>query len=314
MLTLFSALGKAALLAPDAVRTLLADREHRHLALRALEKAGPEAADLIPDLMPADEADVDPDATHALGTIGAGDANVVSRMCQQIDRTLAEASQVQSIPQTESHEFHQMFYGSAWGATGTLARMGPAARAAKEVGPTVIPRLFALSRSPLPGHRAAAALALASCASGDSPDVIHEVVDRLLALTHDHSWVAGRAIDALGTLHAEPQRCVERLVELFDSFTEFDPDMGYHGAHARVCAALEPFGAEAAPALPLVIRELERELAQPIDQQNWPSDLIGLLRAMGPAAASAAPIVRRLCGGVEGREEQVEALLRTIEG
>ena len=313
-LMLFDSMGKAALLAPDAVRALLAVRQHRYLALKAIEQAGPAAAEFLQDLAPPG-AELDPEVTAAVGAIGAGDPKVVAQMCQQIEAAMAKASEVSAIPPTGSPEFHQLFYGrSAWGPARVLARMGPAARMVPGVGPTVIPRLLALSRSPMPGQRAAATHAMACCVAGDDPQAVRDVLDRLLELTHDHSWVAATAIDALGTLHVEPGRSVARLVELFDSFEEFDSDMGYGGSHARVCDALSAFGAGAAPALPRVMREMESALAaRTRDSDEWPADLLKVLEAMGPAAAPALPILQRFRDAFDGREEQIDAVTASID-
>jgi hypothetical protein len=75
-----------------------------------------------------------------------------------------------------------------------------------------------------------------------------------MEMTHDHNWVAGRAIEALGDLHAMPDVVVPRLIELFDTFEEFDPDEAYGGDHARLCRALATFGPATAQAIPVLER------------------------------------------------------------
>jgi hypothetical protein len=181
-----------------------------------------------------------------------------------------------------------------------LERLGPAALADARV----LPLLMRLSESKRAGHRGAAAVGLGGVAAegAGGEGVTRVVVDRLLELTRDHPWVAGRAIDALGLVRAEAGGVVTRLVELFDEFEEFDPDEAYDGKHARVCRALEAFRADAAPAAARLVEALRGE----IDDEQPPLDVLGVLEAIGPGARAAAPVVRELLERMLGRGGDAE--------
>lgn len=125
------------------------------------------------------------------------------------------------------------------------------------------------SYSDHPGRRAAGAYALGTCASGDRAEVVSQVAERLLELTAECSWIAGRAAEALGNLARgrtadfaaagiDADLAVQRLIEMIDTYEEPDDDVF---PDDRLCGALAAFGPAAAAALPR-LRKLEKQRAE----------------------------------------------------
>ena len=135
----------------------------------------------------------------------------------------------------------------------------------------MLPALLRLTESADATRRAVAAYALGSVARG-----IDDAVDALLRLTHDESCdaetggqiVVAYAMTALGEIGRQGDRVVPRLVELFDTFEEYDCDMGYGGPHQRQVEALLPFHGEAVAAVPTIVHCLERSLEEDFDSWN----------------------------------------------
>jgi len=124
----------------------------------------------------------------------------------------------------------------------------------------------------------------------------------------------GEIIVALGELGREPQRVVPRLAELLDSFEEYDPDWSYHGEHERVVQALSVFGAEAAPAIPALVRHIwtgpEKYWTEDKKLQERPEPdeaVIKFLGELGPAASSALPVLLDVRKEMKRRSELQKA-------
>ena len=314
------AAGPALLEAPEALWMLLESRSHAFLGTKALEKIGPPAAPLFLDWLMSKFEESDSgwfNERAALVSVGRDDPRLLGR-CMEL--LVAAADAAGEAPAAERRrdatpdrdpDFHRRFYGDGkvWSAAGVVVRLGPAVRDSPVIGERVVPTLLRVTRSPQPGHRAAAAHAIGYVGKGLDDASIRQLVKRMLEMTEDHPWVAGRAIGALGDLGAEAGRVVPRLVELFDAFPEFDPDENYGGRHARACRALAGFGPAAAPAVPRLVAGLRRELAE--DPSEGCPDLVSTLRAIGPAAAEALPLLQQL-NALRGGDPKLEAAIRAV--
>jgi len=82
-----------------------------------------------------------------------------------------------------------------------------------------------------------------------------ETVELLLGFLNEPDK-RGPIIDTLGQIGKEPESVLPRLIELLDTFEEYDPDWSYHGEHERVVQALRGFGTAAAVAVPALIRHI----------------------------------------------------------
>ena len=121
----------------------------------------------------------------------------------------------------------------------------------------------------------------------------------------------GDALEALSFSSASPDRVLPLLVHGLRRFQEYDPDITYRGDHQRVCSALERLGAAAGPALPEVLRLLEEHRHKSPEDREFPADLVGLLVAMGGAAAPALPRLDELSR--EDDEEEDREILVLLE-
>jgi hypothetical protein len=95
----------------------------------------------------------------------------------------------------------------------------------------------------------------------------------------------GPVILALGEIGREPDKVLPRLIELLDTFEEYDPDLSYHGEHERVVQALRGFGPAAAVAVPALIRHIRTGPA-PSEPDE---EVIRFLGELGPLAKAALP-------------------------
>jgi hypothetical protein len=66
------------------------------------------------------------------------------------------------------------------------------------------------------------------------------------------------------------------------------------GEHERVCEVLVAFGRASAPAAPRLPRYLTDWLDRQEQDKVWPRDVFRVLEAIGPEAAEALPVLRRL--------------------
>jgi hypothetical protein len=314
--------GPALLEAPEALWMLLESRGQEYLALKAIATIGPPATAEFGDwLLEQYDANPNPWANGigALTSVLRDDPRLHQRLIDALEAAASDPPLPALEPSKTEDTFHQTFYHTrAWSAAMVVSSLSPGIREVPGIGPRLLPAGMALTRSPRPGHRAAGATVVGALSrDGATPDEARAAVERLLELSSDHPWVAGRAIEMLGHLHAMPRVVVPRLIELFDAFEEFDPDEGYGGSHARVCRALARFGADAAAAVPRLARELRQSIAEDADTE--PQDLVQALVAIGPAAAEALPDLERLAAarGSRGYDEPdvtLAAAMRRIRG
>jgi hypothetical protein len=270
------AAGPALLEAPEALWMLLETRNLKHVAEGALVRIGPSAAPLFLDYfvekLQGAELEGHFSESNVLASLGHGNVEVI--------RLLLLAMESWRVV-------------TMWSAAYTLYQMGASARKHDQT----IRTLLRLTKSPDGQRRAAAAYVLGGVARG-----MDEPVGPLLELTYDKHAdeqgygghiVAGCAMTALGEIGRQPEQVVPRILEMFDTFEEFDSDMGYGGIHARQVEALKRFGRAAVSAVPVVTRCLEQRLIEGVDQWN-DGDLLELLRGFGRDATPALPVLRQL--------------------
>jgi hypothetical protein len=284
-----TSLDRALLDAPDLLDRMLDVRGLRHDVLKALERIGRPAIafarKLLSGLDAIDEQSRHFDAPHALAAVGAGDPEIVEALLARLNH--------QSVHVRRA-------------ACDTLTHMGPDVAA---LSVQLTRRLMEMTYDP--DDTCAATRALASVAREDE-SALHRVLElaapqppRMVSVPNHPQYAydavsseRGSAIDGLAFFSGFADRVIPVLIEAFDSFEEYDPDLSYEGDHERVCAALEKFGAAAAPAVPRLIRALETWAgiveAGREDVPGWPNDIFKLLTSIGPAAQSALPVLRRI--------------------
>ena len=250
---------------------LIESKQHAYIAYEVLEKIGPASAPLFLDHLVKKTRSRGFHDTKALASVGRGNTEVIAIL-------------LDGLKNWPVHGY--------WNAAQTLHEMGSSARNHDQA----IPILLQLSESPEGPRRAAAAYALGGVARG-----IDDAIGRLLEMTYDECadeddyghLVAGCAVTALGEIGRQPDRVIPRFMEMFDTFEEFDVDMGYGGCHARLCEALKSFGAAASSAIPVLIRTLERGLTTDAEEA-YDGDILDLLGSFGPAAIEAIPVLEKL--------------------
>lgn len=304
-LIMFNTLGKSIERGPNAIRRLLTDSHHRHSAVEALEKASPEfAALMLVDVLNAPPGDgVAVSASGVIARAIPADTRRFTEACDELESLLSRPLDLSSDDDSEA--FHKSFYSleAGWHIAGIFTRLGSAACTQYPDSHRVIPLLLRMLDDDHLGRRAAGATALGECSEGADSDLLNLVVDRLLLLSYDHPWVSGRAIDALGRLAVNADKVVPRLVDLFDSFEEFDPDEGYGGSHSRVCRALKGFGEKAASAIPKMSRVLQDVVAGELDDDC--SDILQLAAHLGPAVSALTPELERYAAKMNVHMEEL---------
>jgi hypothetical protein len=272
----FGALDQALLADPQGLWAMLRDRTLRHEALKALERIGPPAIRFAGFLLERlDQAtNYGFDGARALGSIGGDDAGIVDALFHR----LRDASEMRRARAAE-----------------VLTHMGPrlAGRAEEAVA-----LLFNVA---LGGDSRYVAIAALASVGRERSDIVSWVLEQAAPapprlrpceafpeysydeVMHHRGW----AIDALKFFTAFPDRVIPVLLEAFDTFQEYDPDLTYNGEHERVCMVLEEFGRAAAPAAPRLSRYLEEWLDRQEQDKTWPKDVFRVLEAIGPEAAEA---------------------------
>ncbi|MBI4816635.1 MAG: hypothetical protein HY791_10270 [Deltaproteobacteria bacterium] len=244
----FGTFGRALRTIPELVPSMLKSQT-KPFVLVAIRQTDPEVATTFHDELASIEIEWVQRLSDRHRLRAERDRRVVKTKLAFLKRALAEVGNASS----GGPEFCADFYGKnmGWNAARALAQLGARARMVPEMGPLVVPCLLRLSTSSRVGQRGAAAFALGPCGVGGE----HEpaVIARLIDLTHDHPWVAGRAIDSLALVPAQ-ESVLKRLGELLFEFEEFDPDEAYLGQHARITRALCAFGARAESAIPDLLK------------------------------------------------------------
>lgn len=147
-----------------------------------------------------------------------------------------------------------------------------------------------------------------------------ESVSLLLSLTYPIDGEnVGTAIDCFRVIHIKDERIVPRLVELMETFKEYDPDFMYQSVHERIIYALKNFGAEAAVAVPALTKRIWAEPETHFDDDSNPYEVrnpdrlvIEFLGELGSLAAEALPALlelqkemnERIAKEMAGREEE----------
>ena len=107
----------------------------------------------------------------------------------------------------------------------------------------------------------------------------------------------GYAILSLGRIGLEGNRVVPRLIELLDEFEEYDPDFEMYGKNKRVVNALGGFWAEAASAIPALVKRIWMpeqcydKGGKLIERLEPDKSVITLLGEFGPQAREALPLL-----------------------
>jgi hypothetical protein len=95
-------------------------------------------------------------------------------------------------------------------------------------------------------------------------------------------WERGAAIDALRYLVQFPDEAVPALADAVETFDEYDPDLQRgQSEHERVAASLRAFGPAAAPAVPVLARHVR------MADGDWDREVVLALGSIGPAARPA---------------------------
>ena len=283
----------ALLAAPDAMRAMLAYESHRSDAHRALRRCGPAARAWIPLLIDhVDRTDYRYGGpSSALASVAADDVEVVDQL---LDR-------LRGGPSDPRHH----------GALHTLEAMAPhlAGRTADvlvavepycDANPHLATVYASVGRDDEPAIRRVAAQAM-STESRVRP------MRGFAQYTFDEAdWDRSAAIDGLRYATNLPHIAVPALVHAYEHFEEYDPDEMHNGEHKRVSEALRPFGADAAPVVPLVVRYLERWRAGGTGGV-YPEDALELLVAIGPSAGEALPVLEAMLADELDGEDPAKA-------
>jgi hypothetical protein len=279
----FGALDQALLTDPQGLWAMLRDRTLCHEVLKALERIGPPAIRYAGFLLERlDQAtDYGFDGARALGSIGGDDAGIVDALFHR----LRDASEMRRARAAE-----------------VLTHMGPrlAGRAEEAVA-----LLFNIA---LGGDSPYVTIPALASVGRERSDIVTWVLEQAAPapprlrpcdgfpeysydeVMHHRGW----AIDALKFFTAFPDRVIPVLLEAFDSFQEYDPDLTYNGEHERVCEVLAAFGPAAAPSTARLTRYLEEWLDRQEQDKAWPKDVFRMFEAIGPEAARALPVLWHL--------------------
>lgn len=272
----FSSLTDAILVAPDALRRLLAHPREARYAFEALERIGPRGIAFarhlfdVMDRADSDEYSSDADlAARALGSIGNDNAEIVSELVQRLkstsSRTAILAARVLSRMGTNVAGKTQSIIPllssmvdrdeQLWLTIEALASVGRHDRSARA-------KVIDLAR-PRPAEWAVV------------PDWPDQRYDKVLP-------VRGAALNAMRHFVDYPDECVPVLLAAINDFEEFDPDECYAGPAGRVSSVLKVFGRSASEAaLPLANRIGE--------SADFPQAILDALASMKGGAVEALP-------------------------
>ncbi len=287
----FDSLDTALLADRPGLHVMLADKDTRHYAARALARIGPPAVDFAAVFF--EELDARPsqffDGSRTLGSIGRDDPDVIDGL---LKRLRSGSSEIRA------------------GAAAALFHAGPPLAGRLEVA------LDLLIGATLEAGLVCAAVPALASLGRDNEVAFLQVLE--LAKPRPPRWRTdenfpdyrydevlaerGAAINSLPHFRQFAERVVPVLVDALDTFEEYDPDWQYQGEYERVCVALEPFGPLAAPAVPRLVQFLEEWPTQPEHNREWPQAVFRVLAAIGAPAAEALPSLEQLRRTQKGDE------------
>jgi hypothetical protein len=143
-----------------------------------------------------------------------------------------------------------------------------------------------------------------------------KTVDVLLArLESGDAALKGEIILALGNMGIEAERVMPVLIiDMLETFQEYDPDWSYYGVHGRVVSALRGFGSAAAPAVPALTRCIwQKPEKQWIFDEKWieraepNEEVIKLLGELGASAQEALPALFQVRNEMRRRNHEVNS-------
>jgi hypothetical protein len=268
LVRVIEALGVELLPAADILREMLLTKHQAYLASNAIGRMGRNGLEFYDDLLAGLKRD-DPNfaCSRALGA-------VLKAAPEKIPEVLRLACESRG--------------GEQVAAISAIATCG---RAATEAFPEVEVQLRAiLNANPDGVLWYQTVVALGKCGRTS------ETVNCLLShLDSDDPGRKGEIMLALGDVALEPGLIVPRLIELLDTFQEYDPDWCYQGGHERVVHALRGFGRHAVSAVPALIRHVWttpqkfRTEGKLVERPAPDEEVIKLLGEFGPFAKEALP-------------------------
>jgi hypothetical protein len=252
----FNQLDHALLEASDRLEHWLKTRGLSIHAREALKRIGPTAVRFAPQLLAELDAESSKEEAWWWGNV-----RVLAAVAQLDDATIrALMSRLDGPP------------AIAGNAAAVLGEIG---LYALRVVPNLVDRLLKLTNHEVEFVRLASFGALGVLGAGRS-DVGNRLVD---AIKHGTNYEPGYAISALSPAVLPAEIAVPLLIELLDTFEEFDCD---REEHERITGTLAHYGKDAAPATAKLCKLLwwGEELHEPI---------VRCLGAIGPAARDATP-------------------------
>jgi hypothetical protein len=285
-------LGAELLPATDLLRQMREGGDQVHIASDAIARMGRAGLEFLPDLV--EDLKQDDPNYYAERTLGALLRSAPEEIAAVLDLACGKVARVR---------------------INAVATLGYCGREGTSAFPEVETRLRArLENSPAETEWCGLASALGKVACTKKTIVLFLQMLRL----KDPDKV-GTVIVALGNAALQPRLVVPALIEMLDTFEEFNPDWDYYGEHGRITDALTKFGAAAAPAVPALVRHIWRK---PYSESSTPEGspslesldegVIKLLGELGKSANASLPTLieaRRIIHS--GKAEAAEASQRS---
>jgi hypothetical protein len=280
----FDSLDTALLTDRPGLHAMLADKSMRTDALSALARIGPPAiefAAVLFEQLDGDQVTHFSDSARALGSVGRDDPNVIDGLLRRlrsgpaaIRSRAAEALFHAGPPLAGRVDVALDLLIGATHSTDFVFSATPALASIGRDSEIAFRRVLELAEPRPPRWRT----------DENFPDHRYDqvMIER------------GAAINSLHFFNRFADRVIPVLVGALDTFEEYDPDWSHEGDHERVCAALEPFGPLAAPAVPRLVRFLDEWSVRPEPDRDWPKQVFRLLAMIGPLAAEALPALEQI--------------------